>query len=56
MIEVSGEKYTEATLCFPIRDDRVLLAEKQKKLGAGFLNGFGDSCIFNFRLFCIQKA
>ncbi len=41
MIEISGEKYTEATLCFPIRDDQVLLAEKQKKLGAGFLNGFG---------------
>jgi len=33
--------YTEATLCFPIRGDEVLLAEKQKKLGAGLLNGFG---------------
>jgi 8-oxo-dGTP diphosphatase len=35
------EVFTEATLCFPIRGDEVLLAQKQKKLGAGFLNGFG---------------
>jgi 8-oxo-dGTP diphosphatase len=33
--------YTKATLCFPIREGEVLLAEKQRKLGAGFLNGFG---------------
>ena len=33
--------YTEASLCFPIRGGEVLLAEKQKKIGAGFLNGFG---------------
>lgn len=32
---------TDATLCFPVRDGRVLLAEKQKKIGAGLLNGFG---------------
>jgi 8-oxo-dGTP pyrophosphatase MutT (NUDIX family) len=37
-IEVS---YTQATLCFPIKGDKVLLAEKQRKIGAGFLNGFG---------------
>jgi 8-oxo-dGTP diphosphatase len=36
-----SETYTEATLCFPIRGSEVLLAEKQKKIGAGFLNGFG---------------
>jgi len=36
-----SEIYTEATLCYPIRDDEVLLAEKQRKIGAGFLNGFG---------------
>jgi len=35
------DSYTEATLCFPIRDGKVLLAEKQRKIGAGFLNGFG---------------
>lgn len=33
--------YTIATVCFPVRDDEVLLAEKQKKIGAGLLNGFG---------------
>jgi 8-oxo-dGTP diphosphatase len=33
--------YTEATVCLPIRGDEVLLAEKQKKIGAGLLNGFG---------------
>jgi 8-oxo-dGTP pyrophosphatase MutT (NUDIX family) len=33
--------YTQATLCLPIRGDEVLLAEKQKKIGAGLLNGFG---------------
>lgn len=37
----SKEEYTQATLCFPIRGDEVLLAEKQRKIGAGFLNGFG---------------
>jgi 8-oxo-dGTP diphosphatase len=36
-----SETYTEATLCFPIRDGEVLLAEKQRKIGAGYLNGFG---------------
>ncbi len=36
-----SDTYTEATLCFPIRGDEVLLAEKQRKIGAGFLNGFG---------------
>jgi 8-oxo-dGTP pyrophosphatase MutT (NUDIX family) len=41
MAEVSRTNYTEAALCFPIRGDEVLLAEKQKKIGAGFLNGFG---------------
>ncbi len=35
------ETYIEASLCFPVRDGEVLLAEKQRKLGAGFLNGFG---------------
>lgn len=35
------KNYTEASLCFLIRNDEVLLAEKQKKIGAGFLNGFG---------------
>jgi 8-oxo-dGTP diphosphatase len=34
-------EYTQATLCFPIKGDEVLLAEKQKKIGAGYLNGFG---------------
>jgi len=33
--------FTEATLCFPIKGDEVLLARKQKKIGAGLLNGFG---------------
>lgn len=32
---------TVATLCFPVRGNEVLLAEKQKKIGAGLLNGFG---------------
>lgn len=41
MVEVSYANHTEAALCFPIRGDEVLLAEKQKKIGAGFLNGFG---------------
>ena len=35
------EIFTEATLCFPVHGDEVLLARKQKKIGAGFLNGFG---------------
>ena len=35
------ELFTEATLCFPVRGNEVLLARKQKKIGAGFLNGFG---------------
>lgn len=33
--------YTEATVCFPVRGSEVLLAVKQKKIGAGYLNGFG---------------
>jgi 8-oxo-dGTP pyrophosphatase MutT (NUDIX family) len=33
--------FTQATVCLPIRGDEVLLAEKQKKIGAGLLNGFG---------------
>ena len=33
--------YTQATLCYPIQNNQVLLEKKQKKLGAGFLNGFG---------------
>lgn len=41
MAEVPYANYTEATLCLLIRGDEVLLAEKQKKIGAGFLNGFG---------------
>lgn len=41
MSEVDFKGYTQATLCFPVRGDEVLLAEKQKKIGAGFLNGFG---------------
>jgi 8-oxo-dGTP pyrophosphatase MutT (NUDIX family) len=41
MRDHSSEHYTEATLCFPVRGDKVLLAEKQKKIGAGYLNGFG---------------
>jgi 8-oxo-dGTP diphosphatase len=41
MTEGSNAEYTQAALCFPIRGDEVLLAEKQKKIGAGFLNGFG---------------
>ncbi|MDD3035547.1 MAG: NUDIX domain-containing protein [Candidatus Saccharimonadaceae bacterium] len=36
-----AENYTHATLCFPINGDEVLLAEKQRKIGAGYLNGFG---------------
>lgn len=32
---------TDATLCFPVRDGQVLVAVKQKKIGAGLLNGFG---------------
>lgn len=36
-----SEIFTEATLCFLIRGDEVLLARKQKKIGAGLLNGFG---------------
>ena len=35
------QAYTEATVCFPMRGNQVLVAEKQKKLGAGHLNGFG---------------
>jgi 8-oxo-dGTP diphosphatase len=30
-----------ATLTFPIRDNMILLSTKVKKVGAGFLNGFG---------------
>ena len=41
------ELFTEATLCFPIRDDEVLLAQKQKKIGAGLLNGFGGKAEIN---------
>jgi 8-oxo-dGTP pyrophosphatase MutT (NUDIX family) len=41
MTELPSPHYTEAALCFPVRGDEVLLALKQKKLGAGFLNGFG---------------
>ena len=41
MAEVLDTDYTQATLCFPIRGDEVLLAYKQKKIGAGLLNGFG---------------
>lgn len=41
MSTTADAAYTEATLCFPIREGEVLLAEKQKKLGAGLLNGFG---------------
>lgn len=33
--------YTEATLCFPICGDEVLVAEKQSKIGKLKLNGFG---------------
>lgn len=38
---MSELSYTEATLCFPMRGDEVLIAEKQRKLGSGRLNGFG---------------
>lgn len=31
----------EATLVFPVTDTEVLLAIKQKKIGAGCLNGYG---------------
>ena len=41
MVDVPDAHYTEASLCFPVSGDMVLLAQKQKKLGAGFLNGFG---------------
>lgn len=41
MSEVLDVDYTQATLCFPIKDGEVLLAEKQRKIGAGSLNGFG---------------
>lgn len=41
MSETIEEGYTQATLCFPIKGDEVLLAEKQRKIGAGYLNGFG---------------
>jgi len=30
-----------ATLCFPITSEQILLGKKQKRLGAGFWNGFG---------------
>lgn len=33
--------YTQATVCLPVRDGQVFLAEKQGKIGAGRLNGFG---------------
>lgn len=38
---MSEDMPTEATLCFLVRDGQVLLAVKQKKIGAGLLNGFG---------------
>lgn len=41
MSESTEQNYTVATLCFLVRGGEVLLAEKQKKIGAGFLNGFG---------------
>ncbi|MEA1909616.1 MAG: 8-oxo-dGTP diphosphatase [Patescibacteria group bacterium] len=31
----------EATLCFLVRDDKVLLGKKMKKIGAGCWNGYG---------------
>jgi 8-oxo-dGTP diphosphatase len=39
--------FTLATVCLPIRGDEVLLAEKQKKIGAGLLNGFGGKVEVN---------
>jgi 8-oxo-dGTP diphosphatase len=41
MGQINTSKFTQATLCFLVKGDEVLLAEKQKKIGAGFLNGFG---------------
>lgn len=41
MAAVQQGGYTEATLCFPMRGDEVLVAEKQAKIGSGRLNGFG---------------
>lgn len=41
MSDIKRVEYTQATLCFPVQGNEVLLAEKQKKIGAGFLNGFG---------------
>ncbi len=34
-------KTTNATLCFPVENGRILLGKKKHKLGAGFWNGFG---------------
>lgn len=41
MLKTTPINYTEATLCFIVRGHEVLLAEKQKKIGSGLLNGFG---------------
>lgn len=30
-----------ATICFPVKDGLISLAPKKKKIGAGFLNGYG---------------
>jgi 8-oxo-dGTP diphosphatase len=31
----------QATLCYPLKEDEVLMARKTRKIGAGCLNGFG---------------
>ena len=41
MTKLTESDYTQASLCFLVKGDEVLLAEKQRKIGAGFLNGFG---------------
>ncbi len=41
MTNKRSKQYTHATLCFLVKGDEVLLAEKQRKIGAGRLNGYG---------------
>jgi 8-oxo-dGTP diphosphatase len=45
-----------ATLCFPVRDTRVLLGIKMKKIGAGSRNGWGGGIEFGeTALECIAR-
>lgn len=59
MSDIFNLNHTEATLCFPIRGNKVLLAEKQTKLGAGLLNGFGgkvEPVILTFTQLIFEKS